>query len=327
MISIIFEFLTRGLIWIIKCIFDMILFFLRQLFRLLRLFLVLLPATAIVYSCFFLILIIEIFAGENVISSLFPIHIDSTEVKELITGTLTGYISLLSEYSGTLMYFLLFLIMLILAVPLFLTFVGVGTFVYVGKILTVPLLIDAGLYLVRCIVAGKTPFDIISSRYRVLFPRSGRKLNERSYNRWLSRHHDDFENDTFGKKTQRSPLDEFYADEYDDEAPDYDEDYDEDYDDYYDEDNEYGYDEDSEYEYDENYLEDNYYEDDSRKEHPRKSTDIENFNFFAGCSSLESATKKYKTLVKLYHPDNMDGDTSALQEINVQYQEIKKRLS
>lgn len=51
------------------------------------------------------------------------------------------------------------------------------------------------------------------------------------------------------------------------------------------------------------------------------------FDFFAGCSSKESVDKKYKSLVKLYHPDNMDGDTAALQEINVQYAKAKKRFN
>ncbi|MCR5404433.1 MAG: hypothetical protein K6E91_11545 [Butyrivibrio sp.] len=50
------------------------------------------------------------------------------------------------------------------------------------------------------------------------------------------------------------------------------------------------------------------------------------FDFFAGCSSRESVDKKYKSLVKLYHPDNMDGDTAALQEINVQYAKAKKQF-
>ena len=97
MISVFFEFLTRGLIWIIKCIFDMILFYLRLLFKILRLLLAILPAAAIVYSCFFFILTVEIIAGENVFSSLIPIQIDSTAVKNVIVNTLRGYLSILSQ--------------------------------------------------------------------------------------------------------------------------------------------------------------------------------------------------------------------------------------
>ena len=340
MISVFFEFLIRGLIWIFKCIFDMILFFLRQLFRLLRLFLALLPVTTVVYSFFFCFLTIEVIAGENIISSLLPIQIDSTEVKDVIVSTLRGYLSILSGYSGTLMYFLLFIIMLILSIPLFLVFVGVGTFVYVGRVFVITLLVDLVLYFIRCVISGKSPFDIISSRCRILFPEMGRRMNERSYNRWLRRHRDEFENDTFGKTEKRSPLEEFYAEDPDDEDEDYD---DEDYDDeeeYYPEEE---YDED-EYYPDEDYYEDEedddfdeYYDDRIEDRHSRRdhhhekpghtSSDISAFNFFAGCTTLESATKKYKTLVKLYHPDNMDGDTAALQEINMQYNEIKRRLS
>ena len=50
------------------------------------------------------------------------------------------------------------------------------------------------------------------------------------------------------------------------------------------------------------------------------------FNFFAGCNSRESVEKKYRSLAKLYHPDNMDGDTASLQEINAQYELAKKRF-
>ena len=56
------------------------------------------------------------------------------------------------------------------------------------------------------------------------------------------------------------------------------------------------------------------------------ATNPGSFDFFAGCNSMESADRKYKSLVKLYHPDNMDGDTAALQEINAQYAEVKKRF-
>ena len=48
------------------------------------------------------------------------------------------------------------------------------------------------------------------------------------------------------------------------------------------------------------------------------------FDFFAGCNTRESIKKKYYVLVKLYHPDNLDGDTSALYEIVRQYKEKMK---
>ncbi|MBR4528853.1 MAG: hypothetical protein IKO80_01110 [Lachnospiraceae bacterium] len=50
------------------------------------------------------------------------------------------------------------------------------------------------------------------------------------------------------------------------------------------------------------------------------------FDFFAGCKDLAGVEKKYRSLVKIYHPDNQDGDTSALQEINAQYEAAKRRF-
>ncbi|SDB17941.1 hypothetical protein [Butyrivibrio sp. INlla16] len=320
MISAFFEFLTKGLIWIIKNIFDMIGFFLRLLFWLLRLFLLILPVTGIVYSLFFIALIIEVFAGESVLSSILPINFDSTSTKNLILETLQGYLSLLSQYSGTLMYFILFLFLLILAVPIFLVFIGAGTFVYAGRILLIPVLIDLFGYLVGSVIIGKSSSDVFKARYRRLFPSVGRKLNEKSYDRWLQRHHDEFENDTFGQTKKQKALDDFYEEDYEDEYEDDYEEYENDYD---------GYENESELYYEDDYDDAEYDEEPINNPFSKsfkRSTNAEHFNFFAGCTTLDSANKKYKSLVKLYHPDNMDGDTSALQEINYQYNEVKKRL-
>ncbi|MBE5827313.1 MAG: hypothetical protein E7307_11825 [Butyrivibrio sp.] len=78
--------------------------------------------------------------------------------------------------------------------------------------------------------------------------------------------------------------------------------------------------------YDEEEEDDDY---DTRRRSTRRDdtpSSTTSFDFFAGCNSMESVDRKYKSLVKLYHPDNMDGDTAALQEINVQYTEAKKRF-
>lgn len=45
------------------------------------------------------------------------------------------------------------------------------------------------------------------------------------------------------------------------------------------------------------------------------------FDFFAGCRSRDGVVKKYHSLAKLYHPDNLEGDSSAITEINRQYKE------
>ncbi len=238
---------------------------------------------------------------------------------------------MLSEYSGTLMYFVLFMFLLLLAVPLSIIFVGAGTFSCAGKYLLIFVLADLFAFLVGSVISGKSPAQIIKGRYCRLFPKVGKKIHEKSYDKWLERHHEEFENDTFGKTKKRNRIEEFYAedDDFDEDENLYDEYYeDEEYDDdlaeYESEDDESDlyYEEDFEDDYEDDGEDDDM--DDSQPQ-PLKGAAAA-FNFFAGCNNLESANRKYKSLVKLYHPDNMDGDTSALQEINIQYNEIKKRL-
>ena len=283
---------------------------------------VVLPITGIVYSFTFIALTIEIISGENVLSSMLPINFDSTSVKAVILETISGYLTLLSQYSGTLMYFVLFIFMLLLAIPILFIFIAAGNFVYAGKYFIVFFMADALFYLLLYIVSGKTPVGIIKIRYRKYFPSVGKKLNERSYNKWLERHHDEFENDTFGQPRGQNHYNDFYRE---DDYEQYDDEYEDEYfEEQYDEPEEYDLDE-----YDDEadtYYENEYYDDPAPKKSERRGSDNASFNFFAGCTTLDSANKKYKSLVKLYHPDNMDGDTSALQEINIQYNEIKKRL-
>ena len=113
---------------------------------------------------------------------------------------------------------------------------------------------------------------------------------------------DSFETDEYMNEDLHEAEEDFYEDDEPYEDGDFSED-DEPYD-------------------DENFCEDDESYEDENFCRGQKST----FNFFAGCSSRESVDKKYRSLVKLYHPDNMDGDTKALQEINVQYSEAKKRF-
>ncbi len=48
--------------------------------------------------------------------------------------------------------------------------------------------------------------------------------------------------------------------------------------------------------------------------------------FFAGVTSELALKKRYKDLIKIYHPDNISGDTNTIQEINREYDELKERL-
>jgi len=45
--------------------------------------------------------------------------------------------------------------------------------------------------------------------------------------------------------------------------------------------------------------------------------------FFTGVQSEIALKKRYKDLIKIYHPDNMCGDTETLQEINREYDRLR----
>lgn len=45
--------------------------------------------------------------------------------------------------------------------------------------------------------------------------------------------------------------------------------------------------------------------------------------FFCGVDSEDSLKKRYKDLIKIYHPDNRNGDKRTLQEINTEYEKLK----
>ena len=48
--------------------------------------------------------------------------------------------------------------------------------------------------------------------------------------------------------------------------------------------------------------------------------------FFVGVNNEQSLKKRYKDLLKIFHPDNMNGDTAALQEINREYDSLRRIL-
>ena len=45
--------------------------------------------------------------------------------------------------------------------------------------------------------------------------------------------------------------------------------------------------------------------------------------FFCGVDSEEALKKRYKDLIKIYHPDNLNGDKNTIQEINTEYDKLK----
>ncbi|WP_051208656.1 J domain-containing protein [Butyrivibrio sp. WCD3002] len=349
MISVFFEFVTRILIWIFKNIFEMISFFMRQIFRLLRMFFVAFPVTALVYSAFLILLIVSLFAGDAFWAS-FPVQISSGVARTALVKVASDYLGLMSKYGGTMMYFVLLFLALILIIPIGFILIAASAFSFCGRFLIFALFADVAIYLFGSVITGRGIMGMATGRYKLLFPSAGHRIDQKNYNSWLRRHSREFEDDTFGQRQyddsrdRRRRPEDFYDDEYEEEYED-DEDYDDEYEDDEDYDDEYDVDyyeddEDAEYDdYDEDYddYEDNYddrVEDKSYNSHKQshnrratpKSEPVGTFNFFAGCTTKESADRKYKQLVKLYHPDNMDGDTSALQEINVQYDQIKKKF-
>ncbi len=46
--------------------------------------------------------------------------------------------------------------------------------------------------------------------------------------------------------------------------------------------------------------------------------------FFRGVGNELMLKKRYKDLIKIYHPDNVAGDTRAVQEINKEYEKMKQ---
>lgn len=48
--------------------------------------------------------------------------------------------------------------------------------------------------------------------------------------------------------------------------------------------------------------------------------------FFRGVESQQSLKKRYKALVKIYHPDNVGGDNSLVTEINKEYNHLSQVL-
>ena len=49
--------------------------------------------------------------------------------------------------------------------------------------------------------------------------------------------------------------------------------------------------------------------------------------FFSGVSNQKALKKRYKELIKIYHPDGDAGDTATVAEINREYEDLKAQMS
>lgn len=50
-------------------------------------------------------------------------------------------------------------------------------------------------------------------------------------------------------------------------------------------------------------------------------------SFFAGVADRQTLKKRYKELLKIFHPDNACGDVATLQEINREYERLSQELA
>lgn len=49
--------------------------------------------------------------------------------------------------------------------------------------------------------------------------------------------------------------------------------------------------------------------------------------FFSGVSDQKALKKRYKELIKIYHPDGDAGDTATVAEINREYEDLKSQMN
>ena len=352
-ISMIVSAIVNVLAGIVKGIFSMIFFFIRMFWKLIRLLLTILPVTGCLFTAIYLLQAADLILKRDPLPSVFPFHPDYTVSTFFFEQLATWWNSSVTGYRGTPVYYLIVLFALILTVPVLGSLLFISSFRSAVLWLTVSAGIDLLCYLLRSIVGKVSPFSQITDRFYALFPDVGDRHYDRVYRKWLRRHHEDFEDyddEDCHNDHYRDEDDNDYYDDYDDmdESEEFDpEDSSQNFfsahrpfrrdrinsttrrklDRFY-EDSEDEYDEEDEADETNDYT----YRDDNQRKQRKDTASADHtpagngFDFFAGCTSPDSAERKYHTLVKLYHPDNMDGDTNALQEINIQYDKIKKRL-
>ncbi len=308
--------ITNALLYALKAFFSLLTWFFRAFLKGLKFFFVFLPITSIIFAILFLVSIFVLVTGQNPLPQAIPLSQEpSGIILPLFESLKLWWISSVYSYKGEAPYVLLLILTVLMFIPVMTVFLCFSVFAAFGNILFFSVVADAVLYLLGALI-GKSFVRQAMSRYYRLFPEAGRRHDEKEYDRLLKKRNQMLEEELSGAR--RSRADKFYgSDDYEDEEYE-DEEYE---DDYYPEDE---------------YDEDDYPEDECAADYDEDYDDVEydddddeyivgTFDFFAGCNSRESVDKKYRSLVKLYHPDNMDGDTAALQEINVQYDKAKKR--
>lgn len=282
----------------------------------------------------------------------------STKVTQSLLESVTSWWEEMLKQNQQKAYMIIaWVITILIGIPVFLGILILSAAVSGMNFLAMAIICDLVIYVVRSVFTMSTPFKQIRKRYCFLFhtrPFYDPKYED-SYQEWLKRHHDEFENDTFG--TARAVNSDYEPEEdYDrmgytsfegrrvsardagrlkrlrKRQKNYDDYYEDYYNDYYDriedaQDRE-SEPEDDYYEDSDTYEGGDNYEDSDYEGYSRNIGDnnkYSSFNFFAGCKTRDGVVKKYHSLAKLYHPDNFEGDLSAIAEINRQYKEAIKK--
>ncbi len=364
LLSMIVNTITGALVYALKALFSMLVWFVKTFFKLLKLFFVALPVTSVFFTL--LLLVNLLFMLTKASPATLPSSLGPQALQLLSKGsfnTITLF-SMLDDWWFASLHtnenaastFVMIIITVLMFVPVICVMLCISVFMSYGAVLFIGVVVDAALYLLLAVL-GKSFISQAMGRYYRIFPEAGKKHEERQYDKWVRKRNREFEQEERARK--RGAKAAFYDNE-DDFDDDFEDDFEGDYEDEYDGDYEDDYEDEYEGDYEDDYegrhnrraipprsrrrrlnrrdypdqyddpdeyeeledFEDREYDDPKRSPEPAPHAA---FDFFAGCSSLESVDKKYKSLVKLYHPDNMDGDTAALQEINAQYAEVKKK--
>lgn len=305
----------------------MLTWFLKGVLSLIKLFFCFLPVTSILFAFLFVANIYLYFAGIpdiKLLSGYTSYLAEDMQISAKLLNDLKIWWTLsIYPYRGSLVFILLIILSLVMFLPVVFVLLSISVVLSFGQFLFYAAAFDIIVYVIRAIF-HKSFIAQFQDRFYAVFPEKGKRHYEKNYEKWLRKHHDQFEADDLENIPGRNKVDEFYEDD--------DEYYEEDADDEYyedDDDAEYYEDDDDDY-YEDDYEDDEDYDDedyDEESEDQKEAGRLSSFDFFAGCSSRESADRKYKSLVKLYHPDNMDGDTAAIAEINTQYAQAKKKFS
>ncbi len=373
LLSLIITTIVHLVVYLVKAVFSLIDFYIKALWKILRLFIALLPITGIIYTLCFVLTLIQAIIQYDPIPAEFPFHLNLSLMYSMFENVVNSWQTYTQSNQNSWIFLFIIVLTIILCIPIACSLMAIFAFISCFYYLIVTALIDLFMYLILSLFTRNSIIDIFKRRYYKLFPAAGTKHYQESYEKWLRKHHEEFENDEPAdkriyekNKKKNRKIQKFYdEDEYNEDNDsieyhrsrysrklydesdydedlddeDYDADYDEDYDEDYaedlddDEDSYSNYDEDSTNSYNKrsSYQKSYYKKSDNQRSYNQNSSQTKvaadnNFNFFAGCNSLESIDKKYKQLVKLYHPDNPDGDTKALAEINIQYDKAKAKF-